>query len=743
MSKKKRQPKRQSAAIPKPPSVVKIPLVERMHFPDVSSPQDEFYKKVFWGIALVTFLVTMILAWNSGTNGDDSFQNDYSDQLVDFYTTMGQDTSAFYHPKGPIQYYGGVYEVPVGAVNAIFGLDSKDDAYHTIRHLFNGLFGVLAMIFVGLFAQRIGGWRAGIIALVLIFLSPRFLGHSLMNPKDIPFAAGYIMALYFLARLLEELPKPSNKTLFGLAGGIGIAFGARAGGLILVPYIVMFIGLAYLLNYGVPALWKHGKQTLKYIAYGGVPIIAGLLLGILVWPYAIVDPISHIPESLSGLTKYAVNIRMLFQGEMIFGKDVPPYYLAVWIWNTVPLFIHLGLLILLVLGWQMIKKYNYLLLALALFTAFFPIVYVIIQNSTLYDGWRHLTFAYTPLVAIVAVAWHHLIKILENKKPFAYAVVGLLALTTIEPAWFIAKNADYPYIYFNPLIGGIEGAFGELETDYWGVSMQPAMEWLEDQGIVHENMQDTIIIASNFSDQLGKYFRKKYNGKVKTQYLRFRQRYDKPWDYGLFLSRYVRGSHLNQGTWPPEGKTIHTIDANGIPLVAILKEDSRNPHLGVMAGKKSDWKKVIELLEPEVLKYPQNEIAWLELARAYTNTDTIDLAYDALERVLKIEPENVQAANLLGLNYINAGRIQEGLKVFENSLTFESQNFIAHFYIASVNSHAGNLQVAMDNARQALKLNPKFKEGYILMSEILAKMGNMEEAAKYRAAAQRVGQRKK
>ena len=49
------------------------------------------------------------------------------------------------------------------------------------------------------------GWLAGLLALLMIFLTPSFLGHSLMNPKDIPFATGYIMSLFFTYRLLKFL----------------------------------------------------------------------------------------------------------------------------------------------------------------------------------------------------------------------------------------------------------------------------------------------------------------------------------------------------------------------------------------------------------------------------------------------------------------------------------------------------------------------------------------------------------
>lgn len=711
----------------------------KLIFQNVSTSNDEKLKKIFWGLSAIIALITLILAINSGMNGDDSFQNAYSDKIVNFYTTMGQDTSAFYHPKGPIQYYGGVFELPAGIVNQTLGYTTTDTAYHNVRHIFNALFGILAMIFVGLMAKEMAGWRAGIIALILIFLSPRFLGHSLMNPKDIPFAAGVTVSLYFMMRFLRQLPKPEKRTLIGLAAGIGIAFGARAGGLIVIAYLGMFTGLAFIMKYGFAAIFSNIKMVGQYAMYAIIPAAAGLIFGTLVWPYAMVDPLNHIPESLSGLTKYAINIRMLFGGEMIYGKDVPVYYLPLWIFKTVPLYIHVGLIVMLVFIMQLFKRYTSLFLFLGLFTFLFPILYVIAQQSTLYDGWRHLMFAYTPMVALIAVAWNFVLEKFENNKAVTYGTIGLLALTALEPAYFILKNHDYPYVYFNPVAGGMNGAYGNYETDYWGVSMKQGVEWLEEEGIISENMTDTVTIVSNFSYQLDKYLRnKKYKGKIRTRYVRFRQRYDKAWDYGLFLSRFVRGSHIDNGTWPPKDKTIHTINANGTPLLAILKEEDRNATQGIKAAKKRDYVTAIAFMEKEVQKNPSNEVAWTTLANAYLSTNQMNKVKEAAEKAIAIEPENLQAHNTLGLFYLRTNKVEDGVNVFRKTLVFEPKNSLAYYYLATVQMNRNQLREALETAKQAIKVNSKFKEGYLLIGNIYEKMGDTASAKKYRDAVQRI-----
>ncbi|MEM9991479.1 MAG: hypothetical protein AAF738_06915, partial [Bacteroidota bacterium] len=425
-------------------------------------------------------------------------------------------------------------------------------------------------------------------------------------------------------------------------------------------------------------------------------------------------------------------------GEMIYGKDVTASYLPTWLSQTIPLFIPMGLLLFALFIKHTFKKHTPIFLFITLFTFLFPFFYVILQKSTLYDGWRHLIFPYTSLVALAAVAWNYVLATYQQNKTIWYATLGIFAFTALEPAWFIARNYAYPYVYFNPIAGGIQGAFGEYETDYWGVSVKQGIDWLEEEGIISENMQDTVTIMSNFSYQLDKYLKKKYEGKVRTNYVRFRQRYDKDWDYGLFLSRFARGSHLQNGTWPPTDKTVHTVNANNVPLLAILHSKDNNAYLGVQATKRQDWQAVIQYMTQEVQNYPTNEIAWVDLARAYIQMQDMNSASVAIGKALALEPENLQAINLKGLFYLRTGQADKAVETMRASLTFEPKNSVAYYYIALVEKNKKNLQEALFNAKKSIEVNPKFREGYNLTAEIFEAAGDTENAQLFRQAAAKV-----
>ncbi|MEG2071307.1 MAG: hypothetical protein RR034_08045, partial [Bacteroidales bacterium] len=150
----------------------------------------------FWAfiiLVIALFFMIPLLSLDAGNTGDeDSFQIPQGNNVLNYYKTDGKDTTCLNFQN--LKYYGSSFDVIMAAFNDTFHIDDIS----TSRHIFNSFFGWLSILFVGLIAYLIGGWRAGVISMVLLFLSPRFLGHSYNNPKDIPFAASIIAAIYFM-----------------------------------------------------------------------------------------------------------------------------------------------------------------------------------------------------------------------------------------------------------------------------------------------------------------------------------------------------------------------------------------------------------------------------------------------------------------------------------------------------------------------------------------------------------------
>lgn len=722
-----------TAAIPARPATRVHDWLDR---PPTEEPGNPWLPKIFWGLAAIGLIALIALSFGSGINADDKFQNDYSKKLVSYYSTFGKDTSALNVPEGNMHLYGGFFEIVTGFANKTLGYEVTDLAYHNLRHASSAVLGWVAVLCTALLVRLIAGWQAGIIALVIMLLSPRFVGDSLMNPKDIPFAAGYMMALYNMVAVLNRMPKPARWNLVGLAAGLAIALAVRAGGLLPFAYLGMFAGLHFLLKNGGLAALSNTKLLGRYAFVVLGAGAAGYLVAVFFWPYALQSPLHNPFIALSKFAELEVKIRVLYEGENIMSDKTPWHYPLKWMLYTIPLATIAGLVGYVLFLPRLLKKYNPLWVLMVLFAGIFPVAYIIAKHSVIHDGWRHLTFAYPPLVAAAALFWNELANQFADKKAIRYAVLGVMAALLLDSAAFIATNPKYPYTYFNPLIGGINGAFGQFETDYWGVSTRQGIEWLENQGILKPDMPETVVIATNMYHSV-RQLTAKYGDKVKVKYLKWERRCDDAWDYALYPTRFLDGATLQRGKWPPSN-AVHIVEASGVPLLAVLKDNGRNCTLGAASLKVGDWDSAISFLQKETQTVPDNDLAWSSLAQAYYNANKLEEARAAAEKALDISPDDMQASNLLGMYWLQKGDATKAKAQFEGSLKREPSNAAAFYYLALIARSQGDNQTALNDLMKAIQVAPNFKAAYELSAQIYEEAGNTSAAQQFRAAVSQI-----
>lgn len=685
----------------------------------------------FWYTFAAVSLITMVLALQSGINGDDLYQVDYSEKLMDYYTTMGQDTAALFVEKGNMHLYGGLFEVVAGTTNRVFNLEPLSWSYHVVRHFWIAVFGIFTLLFTGLTAKKFGGWPAAVLALLFLFLSPRFLGHSMINPKDIPFACGYMMSIYFACRWLEEIPKVSKATMAGLAAGIAIAVATRVGGLLAVALFGLFGIISFLMQFRKTEVKERLSLLSKYALYGFIPIAVGLGVSLLFWPFALVDPVAHISEALAAFSNLKVEIRVLFGGDNVMSSDAPPTYLFTWFLQTIPLFSLLGLIGIVFAApflWRRYRDYRMLFLLLA---GVFPGIYVVLKDSTLHDGWRHMIFMYAPLVVLISLFWNYLLEVaLQKEKNMKIAGLVVLGLLLLEPASFIAGNSSYPYLYFNPAFGGVKGAYGQYELDYWGVSAKKAADWLMDEGLIPQG-NDTIKVMTNFYFNVDRYLRNRFDGKVRVDYVAYDKRFEKEWDYGIFVNRFIDGSQLRNDGWP-SSRAIHTIEVGGKPVCAVYERGQGYAFQGRAREKTQDWAGAIQAYTQETAAYPDNELAWLGLANASMTTGNFSGAQAATEKALLVNPAFASAFYYQGMIKFYQQQRQEAIPLFEKVVELDDRFYLAHFFLGQIYKDNNDLTTAFNYARRAVEISPRFKQGYLLMADIYDRNQNPQKAQEMR-----------
>jgi hypothetical protein len=67
-----------------------------------------------------------------------------------------------------------------------------------------------------------------------------------------------------------------------------------------------------------------------------------------------------------------------------------------------------------------------------------------------------------------------------RRRPLAIAGYALIALGIVCNVTLLVRLHPMEYIYFNPLIGGLQNAYRQMDTDYWVNSMPEAVQGLRD-----------------------------------------------------------------------------------------------------------------------------------------------------------------------------------------------------------------------------------------------------------------------
>ncbi|HLQ78993.1 MAG TPA: tetratricopeptide repeat protein, partial [Terriglobia bacterium] len=90
-------------------------------------------------------------------------------------------------------------------------------------------------------------------------------------------------------------------------------------------------------------------------------------------------------------------------------------------------------------------------------------------------------------------------------------------------------------------------------------------------------------------------------------------------------------------------------------------------NLGIAYRHTRDWQKAEDTLTEGTERFPDDPRLPTELANAYIGAGDVDGARNALHRALRIDPTNVNAANLIAAIELSEGEVQTALRVWNRS----------------------------------------------------------------------------
>ena len=753
---------------------------------------------LFVGIAALLFIAMPLMSRRAGNSGDeDKFQIPQGRFVMDYYRSDGADSTCLQDvvtingktQSWNLKYYGCSFDVVTEWIGETFGIE---DIART-RHACNAFLGWIIVLFGGLIAYRMGGWRAGVLTMLLLFFSPRLLGHSFNNPKDIPLAAGItmfiyymmmffrqltpveqrsesgkksavkvlfpeqafsdkatrniaiflivaasplllktagvffavlIVALYVIAMCIKKTPKFNPLTLLMLALSLALAVSNRIGGLIVVGYMGLW-GLLWLVRYGKQV---GGATVAKALSAAAAVCLSGFFAGLLLWPFAMQNPIANSIESFKLMSQFDVQLRQLFEGQMMMSGALPWYYTPKFMLMTIPLVVMLGWLAYPFFG--AFRKERWIESAMLYFCFVFPVCWIVATGANVYGGWRHSLFAYPPMVIAAGLGFDAFAAWLgrKSRKRWVEAVgVALPLLLMLPPALHTVRNHPYEYVYFNELSGGVKKAFGHYELDYYYHSMREATEWVVANAEPRSDGAKTII--GSWHIESTKYFLHGDTTRFQVRFIRWAQRYEYDWDYLVFPLTGVSGEYLLGPQFPPKD-CVHTVDVDGKPIALILKRQTKDDYDALELLKSGAVDSAVVLFNKVLTLNPYNETALQNLASIGLQQRRYSEVIDHCNRLLEVDPTNPTAGQLLIYAYLESGRQQEAVAMLDK-MKAEAKYAYPFTITARLYAQRGDLSSAMAEINNMLSRGLMDQEALQLYVQLSAMNGVDQNAATY------------
>jgi hypothetical protein len=446
-----------------------LPLRNAMRWIARFDPHD-----IATALLLAALVVVVLLTYRDyAISNDEGVQHHYGELIIAYYTSGFRDQSLFSFQN--LYLYGGMFDIVAVALSHVIPVDPYD-----LRHILCALFGIGGIGAAAATARLIAGPRAGLIAAIGLTSCGAWYGAMFNHTKDIPFAAAMMAATLFLIRIARRLPSPraGDIAAFGLLAGA--ALGERVIGLLLVIYA----GFAIMLY--LP--WRESVRTrLRFAARSLLWMLPALGLAyvimILAWPWAALAPLNPV-RGLLAFSEFNYSIRTLLAGQIYEMADVPRFYVPIYIAIRVPLIMlfsaALTMIAVQLLGRASNSRQQHREITLLSLMVIVPLACQVIWRGPGFTGLRHFLFLIPVLAVLAGIGLDKAIAALRTHGRIAAG--GGLAVVTACFLWDAAtlvRLHPYEYLFYNSLVGGLQGASRNYDLDYWFSSMPEAINRLE------------------------------------------------------------------------------------------------------------------------------------------------------------------------------------------------------------------------------------------------------------------------
>lgn len=544
--------------------------IERSLFSFSIRSSDDIFKYLL-GISLVIMLFFMVITSRQvGISEREIVQNEYSELVLQYFHHDIDAKTLQEHP------YASTQAQYVDLALCVLGKVLHVRNIFILKHLLSSIFGWLLIVYLSILILKAFNWRAAFFTAFFLFISPRFLGYSICNVVDVTFAFGFVFTITQIYYFCRELPVIRVYRLVKITLGTLLALSTFNAGFVLVHFFSLFV----ILNY---VLYNPLKKFYKWEYLKPLGILCLMLVGFTIVVYSIHAAGTFFlarsvvrPGQAFGLltVNYPLAGNQLFEGHVIGPDNYPSYYLAKYLFITIPSVILIGFVLFFVFFRTVVKS----LKPYSIFIFLYAFLYCVFKVRDFYlnpETMWAIYYCIYPLFMLIAVSGVECTLEGINDKYTNFVVVGLVALLSFMPIRHILFNRPLTSLYFNEITGGIHNAYSKYELNVVDDANKQACQWMEryirDTEIGHHVDVDQYVVGTNGNSACPLFFASDTNiVLVHKPY----SRSDTTWDFYIDFCHDIPAARLRNGTWPFD-TTIHCIEFETKPVVAFYRNQYR------------------------------------------------------------------------------------------------------------------------------------------------------------------------
>jgi arylsulfatase A-like enzyme/Flp pilus assembly protein TadD len=190
-------------------------------------------------------------------------------------------------------------------------------------------------------------------------------------------------------------------------------------------------------------------------------------------------------------------------------------------------------------------------------------------------------------------------------------------------------------------------------------------------------------------------------------------------------------------------------DMHSDESIALLKQViAKEPGLSLYA-KLGDWlmrqdefQKAVPVLRKAVQMDPDSPAIQFHLAKCLMATEDFDAAIPELENVVAKVPNLVEAHSFLELAYARTNRLSEAIRECKTVLGYDPEDYGSYLILGQSQARSGDPQAGVAALKKAASLRPQEPLAHVWLAEVYDQLGQKADAARERAEAERLANRR-